>query len=970
LIRAPVKLLEFQADAEDYKLQLRAEIDPGSDDFFNREISIRGERVALEKDEEDKSLDRETGTVILEKLYRAGKIAATELNVPADNETEIKFYTRIHALERVADEVPIWNKYPAYAAFSTKPELRYVFQTYPSAKGESVFRQKDRIYLTKAIIDKFFDIEMLVQQDIVSMFTVLHSANQGEALTLEILASKWVRFWEADAMDVGTPLVTHEYYEEEVPVPFFLRPYCQPLAMIREYFGEKIGLYFAWLGYYTYWLTVPAAMGIALEAIYFVRGYSDTIDHLDWFLVAYLLGMVIWNVFYKTGWEREEKAISVKWGTFGFEEAEKSRPQFLGDPEQPLKRSNITNIKETYYPEYKRRQLIALSGLQMFFLILISLAFAGAVFVAEALVQSTYTEFEFTGFGLVVCFIQALQITVGSVLFRSYARRLTDTENHRTDTEFEDALITKVLFFQMANTYGVPLFTAFGKGPLLGSCSYSSCLYDLRELLLVIFVVRFCVILREVILPQIDQAYTHYENESFASSHKEQNKLAKVAQYEFLAEEASATEILKEIEKDPFESTFNEYAQAVVQYGYITLFSVALPLLPILSLVENFIAIRLHAYAMCYLTRRPHILVAEDVGMWGDLMDMFSVLGVLSSVGIICFTDESLDEYSYLIRFIIFLIAEQAILMTKFILQFLYPNEYDWLEDVQKRNEHVVKKYVEGFSDLGPDEREGKIGNVENLLDVEKQGLFDIRKAKPFKEEDYAKMEQLEINRREIMGEVNITKSQLMAVYKYETFNELTGIGETRHGLPLGRLSVKIVELQEFKDEHAVKKNQKVRVRVLIKGHRQRGPPAGPPKGPNSDTATRKLDNDGRIVFNQVMGPYAPIRTQDADVVFEIIDMSQKNAADVSLATASVKLRDLLDQKTHNEVINLQFREDDGTLRPSEARLFVSLLFMYSKVVPIRNKLYALQDRVRQIDRQIGEIKDRKEPMRKDSGDK
>lgn len=36
----------------------------------------------------------------------------------------------------------------------------------------------------------------------------------------------------------------------------------QPLDDIKEYFGVKIGLYFAWLGYYTYMLLLASIVGV------------------------------------------------------------------------------------------------------------------------------------------------------------------------------------------------------------------------------------------------------------------------------------------------------------------------------------------------------------------------------------------------------------------------------------------------------------------------------------------------------------------------------------------------------------------------------------------------------------------------------------------------------------------------------------------------------------------------------------
>lgn len=36
----------------------------------------------------------------------------------------------------------------------------------------------------------------------------------------------------------------------------------QPLDLVRDYFGEKLAFYFAWLGFYTSWLIIATILGI------------------------------------------------------------------------------------------------------------------------------------------------------------------------------------------------------------------------------------------------------------------------------------------------------------------------------------------------------------------------------------------------------------------------------------------------------------------------------------------------------------------------------------------------------------------------------------------------------------------------------------------------------------------------------------------------------------------------------------
>ena len=57
--------------------------------------------------------------------------------------------------------------------------------------------------------------------------------------------------------------------------------YCwQPLDVIKEYYGTKVALYFAWLGYYTSWLVLPAIMGLITTFYGFTQLESPIVSEI------------------------------------------------------------------------------------------------------------------------------------------------------------------------------------------------------------------------------------------------------------------------------------------------------------------------------------------------------------------------------------------------------------------------------------------------------------------------------------------------------------------------------------------------------------------------------------------------------------------------------------------------------------------------------------------------------------------
>ena len=68
------------------------------------------QKVAVEIEEESKLYSRREANQRLEKLYKVGKIGSEQLGINAGDESNTMLSRRVHALERIVDKVPVWNR--------------------------------------------------------------------------------------------------------------------------------------------------------------------------------------------------------------------------------------------------------------------------------------------------------------------------------------------------------------------------------------------------------------------------------------------------------------------------------------------------------------------------------------------------------------------------------------------------------------------------------------------------------------------------------------------------------------------------------------------------------------------------------------------------------------------------------------------------------------------------------------------
>ncbi|CAM9264349.1 unnamed protein product, partial [Heterosigma akashiwo] len=106
------------------------------------------------------------------------------------------------------------------------------------------------------------------------------------------------------------------------------------------------------------------------------------------------------------------------------------------------------------------------------------------------------------------------------------------------------------------------------------------------------------------------------------------------------------------------------------------------------------IEIRSDAFKFTALTRRPVPVPAEDVGAWGTLTCAMGFLAVPFNVGIVVFTTENFAAYSVVNRWLLFLVATQALLCLKVCLHFAGGDAPEWVETLRARQRFVVDKYL------------------------------------------------------------------------------------------------------------------------------------------------------------------------------------------------------------------------------------------------------------------------------------
>jgi anoctamin-10/anoctamin-7 len=370
------------------------------------------------------------------------------------------------------------------------------------------------------------------------------------------------------------------------------------------------------------------------------------------------------------------------------------------------------------------------------------------------------------------------------MIYQTIAENLNDMENHRTDTQYEDNLITKVFLFQFVNSYASFFYISFIKEPFmdercLGSNQHGiqkcgnatvavdpattppvgfrwdvdkndeaqfdaagkikfepdpACMEELHTALLIIFVTRLVVgNVQEVVVP-----YFVAKLKARKEAKERRQEAAKMTLTSGTPDssggKATGTENLSEAEvqlnladyqkgsgKD---GTFEDYAEMIIQFGYASLFVVAFPLAPLLALMNNYVEIRVDAFKLLQLSKRAEPKGAEDIGTWYNILEIMATAAVVTNTLLVVFTAKSMfGDSRTQDKWVAFVLIEHAVLLIKFGFALAVEDVPEQVQMQLSRQDFLVTKTIEHVAD-DDDELYIKKGKLKmEILDRDDAGV-------------------------------------------------------------------------------------------------------------------------------------------------------------------------------------------------------------------------------------------------------
>ncbi|XP_077091319.1 anoctamin-6 [Siphateles boraxobius] len=481
----------------------------------------------------------------------------------------------------------------------------------------------------------------------------------------------------------------------------------QPLNLIRKYFGEKIGIYFAWLGFYTVMLSLAAAVGLGCFIYGFKTRESSTWskevcdpliggqivmcpqcdkDCPYWRLnitcesskrlcvfdnygtLVFAVFMSVWVTLFLEFWKRYQAVLEHDWDTVEFfQQEEQPRPEYeakcIHERVNPVTKSKE---KVPYTACGKCMRVSCGISTVLFWILLIIASVVGVIVyrLAMFLVFSTklrsnlsdlkkHKELEpFKEYvtpqmatSITASIISFVIIMILNNVYEKVAIWITDFELPRTKTEYENSLTLKMFLFQFVNYYSSCFYIAFFKGKLVGHPGKP--VYWFGEYRNEECDPGGCLTELTTQLSIIMTGKAVWNNIQEVLLPWLKNLIFRRCTQVGSEKEIPRWEQDYQLQSIGKLCLFYEYLEMVIQFGFVTLFVASFPLAPLLALINNLCEIRVDAWKITTQFRRIVPEKARDIGAWQPILQGVAILAVATNAAIIAFTSDMIPRLVY-----------------------------------------------------------------------------------------------------------------------------------------------------------------------------------------------------------------------------------------------------------------------------------------------------------------------------------
>ncbi|KAK0176228.1 hypothetical protein PV328_000382 [Microctonus aethiopoides] len=438
----------------------------------------------------------------------------------------------------------------------------------------------------------------------------------------------------------------------------------QPLWLIRRYFGEKVALYYAWLGFYTRALYPPAVVG--LLCFFYGLGSMEGPDNIPSKEICdpTSAGNITLcplcdraSTTFLEMWKRRQAVIVWEWDLQTADEDEEPRTEFESSV-KTFRINPVTREREPYMPALSRAWRYMVTGSLVFFMICVVLsAVLGTIIYRISLVAVFYGG---GGFflnhakiftSMTAALLNLIIIMILTRIYQRLAKWMVNMENPRTQTEYEDSFTFKIFLFEFVNFYSSLIYIAFFKGRFYvhpgdvdarsseffriktDVCDPAGCLSELCIQLAIIMIGKQLFNnFMEILSPKLMNWWRKRTHKAATKDHERP--------YTYWEQDYQL--------QDPGKlALFDEYLEMILQYGFVTLFVAAFPLAPLFALLNNIGEIRLDAYKMVKEARRPLAERVADIGAWYGILKGVTYAAVVSNAFVIAYTSDFIPRSVY-----------------------------------------------------------------------------------------------------------------------------------------------------------------------------------------------------------------------------------------------------------------------------------------------------------------------------------